>query len=199
MRYDLQLAFKRMDQVKAEKGYQGPACGVLGAFRADCRVHSRPRRDQDIWSRSSDIEAWLVPLAGTRVLVPFRLSVPTPLGLGVLQATQFCRPRRRAAGRHRQPQRRSEQGASAAFIPMIHLVARLTPAAMMTSTDVKVWRGLRIGPDTWPLPDLVGVRRCPSTCRSERIRIQSRVSDSGAIRSRLVPQLKRRRFPSVAL
>ena len=27
--------------------------------------------------------------AGTRVLVPFRFSVPTPMGLGVLEATQF--------------------------------------------------------------------------------------------------------------
>ena len=35
------------------------------------------------------MEVWLVPVAGTRVLVPFRFSVPTPLGLGVLEATQF--------------------------------------------------------------------------------------------------------------
>jgi hypothetical protein len=36
-----------------------------------------------------DAEVWLAPIAGTRVLVPFRFSMPTPLGLGVLQATQF--------------------------------------------------------------------------------------------------------------
>ena len=29
-----------------------------------------------------DMEVWLAPIAGTRVLVPFRVSVPTPLGLG---------------------------------------------------------------------------------------------------------------------
>ena len=35
------------------------------------------------------MEVWLAPIAGTRVLVPYRISIPTPLGLGVLQATQF--------------------------------------------------------------------------------------------------------------
>ena len=36
-----------------------------------------------------DMEVWLAPVAGTRVLVPFRVSIPTPIGVGVLQATQF--------------------------------------------------------------------------------------------------------------
>ena len=32
---------------------------------------------------------WLAPIAGTRLMVPYRISLPTPLGQGVLQATQF--------------------------------------------------------------------------------------------------------------
>jgi hypothetical protein len=35
------------------------------------------------------MEVWLVPIAGTRFVVPYRLAIPTPLGLGVLEATQF--------------------------------------------------------------------------------------------------------------
>jgi hypothetical protein len=35
------------------------------------------------------MEITLVPIAGTRVLVPFRLAIPTPFGLAVLEATQF--------------------------------------------------------------------------------------------------------------
>jgi hypothetical protein len=31
----------------------------------------------------------LAPIAGTRLMVPYRASLPTPIGLGVLQATQF--------------------------------------------------------------------------------------------------------------
>jgi hypothetical protein len=47
-----------------------------------------------------DIELWLAPIAGTRVMVPYRVSVPTPIGLGVMQATQFVsspQPARAAA------------------------------------------------------------------------------------------------------
>ena len=36
-----------------------------------------------------DTETWLAPIAGTRLMVPYRISLPTPLGQGVLQATQF--------------------------------------------------------------------------------------------------------------
>jgi hypothetical protein len=36
-----------------------------------------------------DMEVWLAPVAGTRVMVPYRVSIPTVLGAGVMQATQF--------------------------------------------------------------------------------------------------------------
>jgi len=36
-----------------------------------------------------DAEVWMAPISGTRLLVPFRFSMPTPLGRGVLQATRF--------------------------------------------------------------------------------------------------------------
>jgi hypothetical protein len=35
------------------------------------------------------MELWLAPIAGTRVMVPFRAQGPTPIGLAVLEATQF--------------------------------------------------------------------------------------------------------------
>jgi hypothetical protein len=88
MRFDLKLAFKRIDQVKAERGYEGPAvvCGVQFA-PVSGYVPSRAAIKYLIERR--DIEVWLVPLAATRVVVPFRLVIPTPFGQGVLQATQF--------------------------------------------------------------------------------------------------------------
>lgn len=88
IRYDLQLAFKRMDTVKAEKGYAGPVvvCSVyfspLGGYipsRATIRYLKEQR----------DMEVWLAPIAGTRVVVPFRAQGPTPIGEAVMQATQF--------------------------------------------------------------------------------------------------------------
>ena len=51
-----------------------------------------------------DIEVWLVPIAATRVVVPFRLIVPTPMGMGVLQATQFV-DRVTEAARRGQPRK----------------------------------------------------------------------------------------------
>jgi hypothetical protein len=88
MRYDLKLAYKRMDTVRAEKGYQGPAvvCGLSFNPIAGY-VPSRSAIKYLIAQR--DMEAWLVPIAGTRVVVPFRVAIPTPLGMGILEATQF--------------------------------------------------------------------------------------------------------------
>ena len=36
-----------------------------------------------------DMEVWLAPIAGTRLMVPYRVTIPTALGLGTMQATQF--------------------------------------------------------------------------------------------------------------
>jgi hypothetical protein len=50
-------------------------------------VPSRPAVKYLVTQR--DVEVWLAPVMGTRVVVPFRVSIPTPLGRGVLEATQF--------------------------------------------------------------------------------------------------------------
>lgn len=88
MRYDLAMAFKRLEEVKADRGYQGPSvvCAVYFTPIAGY-IPDRPAIKYLIAQR--DMEIWFVPVAGTRLLVPFRISIPTPLGLGVLQATQF--------------------------------------------------------------------------------------------------------------
>ena len=31
-----------------------------------------------------------MPIAGTRVLIPFKVVIPTPVGMGILQATQLA-------------------------------------------------------------------------------------------------------------
>src|SRR5438128_2220170 len=36
-----------------------------------------------------DIAVWLAPIAGTRLMVPYRVTIPTPFGLGLMQAIQF--------------------------------------------------------------------------------------------------------------
>jgi len=88
MRYDLKLAFKRLDTVKADKGYEGPAV-VCAVYFVPIAGYIPRRTAIKYLIAQRDIEAWLVPIAGTRVMVPFRVSIPTPLGMGVLEATEF--------------------------------------------------------------------------------------------------------------
>ena len=88
MRYDLHFAYKRMEEVKSEKGYEGPVvvCAVYFVPVAGFLPH---RSSIKYLTAQRDMEVWLAPVANTRVLVPYRVSIPTPLGTGVMQATQF--------------------------------------------------------------------------------------------------------------
>jgi hypothetical protein len=88
IRYDLSSTFKRMAFVKAEKGYQGPAV-VCGLYFKPISGYVPNRTGIKYLIELRDVEVWLAPIAGTRMLVPFRVSMPTPLGPGVLQARQF--------------------------------------------------------------------------------------------------------------
>jgi hypothetical protein len=88
MRYDLRLAFKRLEQVSAPGGYRGAAVVCAVSF-TPLAGYDPTRSTMKYLQSERGIEIWLAPLAGTRLMVPFRVVVPTPLGLGVLQATRF--------------------------------------------------------------------------------------------------------------
>jgi hypothetical protein len=88
MRYDLQLTFKHMDRAPSQSGYDGPVI-VCGVRFAPVAGYVPERYAIKYLSQLRDMELWLAPIAGTRIMAPFRLSVPTPVGLGVLEATQF--------------------------------------------------------------------------------------------------------------
>lgn len=88
VRYDLHSEFKRMETVKADRGYAGPAVVCAVYFTPiSGYVPNRPAIKYLVELR--DAEVWLAPISGTRVLVPFRFSMPTPLGVGLLQAKEF--------------------------------------------------------------------------------------------------------------
>ena len=87
-RYDLKLAFKRMDKVIAEKGYAGPV--------AVCSVHYEPiaghrasTRLIKFLSEGREMEMALAPFAGTRLLAPFRVSVESMVANLVIEANRF--------------------------------------------------------------------------------------------------------------
>jgi uncharacterized protein DUF3108 len=88
MRYDLKFGYKRIEQVKAEKGYEGPAV-VCSVYFVPVAGFVPTRAAIKYLVSQREMEVWLAPVGGTRVLVPFRVSIPTPIGQGVMQATQF--------------------------------------------------------------------------------------------------------------
>jgi len=86
-RYDLKLAFKRMDKVTAEKGYAGPVvvCSVSYEPIAGHRAYPLVK----YLSEGREMEIALAPLAGTRLLAPFRASVVSGLANLVIEANRF--------------------------------------------------------------------------------------------------------------
>ena len=88
MRYELKLDFKRMETVKAERGYRGPVV-VCALYFSPVAGYIPDRPVIKYLAALRNIEIALAPVAGTRVLVPFWLKVPTPLGPAMLEATQF--------------------------------------------------------------------------------------------------------------
>jgi hypothetical protein len=88
LRYDLKLDYKRMETVKAEKGYHGPAV-VCAVYFTPIAGYIPDRPVIKYLATERRIEIAFVPIAGTRVLVPFRMTIPTPFGPAMLEATSF--------------------------------------------------------------------------------------------------------------
>jgi hypothetical protein len=88
MRYDLKLDFKRMETVKAEKGYYGPVV-VCAIYFTPIAGYIPDRQVIKYLAAQRNIEIAFAPISGTRILVPYRMVIPTPLGTAMLEATQF--------------------------------------------------------------------------------------------------------------
>ncbi len=88
MRYDLKLDFKRMETVKAEKGYHGPVM-VCALYFVPVAGYIPDRPVIKYLAGQRNIEIAFAPVAGTRILVPFWVKIPTPLGPAMLEATSF--------------------------------------------------------------------------------------------------------------
>ena len=88
MRYDLKLDYKRMENVKAERGYHGPAL-VCAIYFTPVAGYIPDRPVIKYLATERKMEIAFVPIAGTRILVPFRMTIPTPFGQAMLEATSF--------------------------------------------------------------------------------------------------------------
>lgn len=86
-RYDLTLSYLRTEKVKAD-GYAGPAV-VCAVSYAPVAGHRPSRYTIKYLQQNKDMFVWLVPVAGTRLMAPFRVSVATLIGTAVLEAESF--------------------------------------------------------------------------------------------------------------
>jgi hypothetical protein len=88
MRYELKLDYKRMETVRAEKGYSGPVV-VCAVYFTPIAGYIPDRPVIKYLATQRNMEIAFAPILGTRILVPFRMVIPTPLGTAMLEATQF--------------------------------------------------------------------------------------------------------------
>jgi hypothetical protein len=87
-RYDLKLAFKRMDKVTAEKGYAGPVV-VCSAGYEPIAGHRASTPLVKYLSEGREMEIALAPVADTRLLAPFRMSVVSMVANLVIETNRF--------------------------------------------------------------------------------------------------------------
>jgi hypothetical protein len=87
-RYDLKLAFKRMDKVTAQKGYAGPVVVCSVGFEP-IAGHLASAPLVKYLSEGREMEIALAPVDGTRLLAPFRVSVVNMLANLVIEANRF--------------------------------------------------------------------------------------------------------------
>jgi Protein of unknown function (DUF3108) len=88
-RYDLRLAFERISTVQANEGYRGEVV-VCSAKFLPVAGYDPKHFLVTYLAAQHETEIWLAPLSGTRLLVPYRTSISTPMGVGILEATKFA-------------------------------------------------------------------------------------------------------------
>jgi hypothetical protein len=87
-RYNLALSYKRVDNMKIERGYNGRVlvCGVVLRALAGYDPDSLLVR---YLAGKDDLELWFAPIAGRNIIAPVRALMPTLIGTLEIRATEF--------------------------------------------------------------------------------------------------------------
>ena len=91
-RFDVALRYDRTETAVADPAVKGSYDGKLIVCKASYKAISghKPGRSQVAFMENNkDMEVWLAPVAGTRALLPWKISVRTQLGTAVITATSF--------------------------------------------------------------------------------------------------------------
>lgn len=87
VRFDVILSYAGTRQVKAP-GYSGPVAICTARYRPIAGY--RPGRPVTrFMTENKEMDVWLAPVAGTRFVIPYRVSVLTMVGTTVIEATAF--------------------------------------------------------------------------------------------------------------
>jgi hypothetical protein len=86
-RYDIRMSFSGARQVTTN-GYSGPAM-ICAVRYVPISGHRSERKSVKFMAENRDISVWLVPVGGTSMMVPYRVSVKTMLGNAVIEASRF--------------------------------------------------------------------------------------------------------------
>lgn len=97
-RFDVSLAFSSTQTVDLP-GYKGPVL-VCQARYTPIAGHRTGRKATQFMAENKDMEAWLAPVQGTRLLVPVKISVRTMIGTTVIDATKVSLASTDAPGTH---------------------------------------------------------------------------------------------------
>ena len=86
-RFDIVLRYAGVRTVEA-RGYRGQAVVCRARYRP-VAGHRANRRETQFMANNSNMEVWLAPVPGTRVLAPFRIAVATQAGMLEIDAHSF--------------------------------------------------------------------------------------------------------------
>lgn len=86
-RFDVSLVFSKVKQVKTE-AFQGTVL-VCKARYTPIAGHRPNREATKYMANNREMEAWLVPVDGAKVLFPYRIAVKTMIGTTVIEATRM--------------------------------------------------------------------------------------------------------------
>lgn len=88
-RFDVVLSFLRTETVSGSSdGYRGPAL-VCRARYVPIAGHRKDAEAVGQMAKNRDMLVWLAPVQGTRVLVPVKASLSSPIGNFMVEATRF--------------------------------------------------------------------------------------------------------------
>lgn len=87
-RFDVALTYDRMEPVEARNSYTGEAVVCTARYKP-ISGHRAKREQTRFMAENRDLEVWLAPIEGTRVLAPWRIVIGTQIGRLTIDASRF--------------------------------------------------------------------------------------------------------------